>query len=129
MSTGNQDVVDLWNRILAVIAEKVPRGCFDIWFQPLRTLSFNGSVLQVTVPTETFHEAFAENYLDVLRQAAAEAAGAVIELRISTPDREPPNGERCAHEGKTQPLPVVRASELEAQVARPSWLIERFWTH
>ncbi len=129
MSTGNQDAVDLWNRILAVIAQKVPPGCFDTWFQPLRTLSFNGSVLQLTVPTETFHGAFAENYLDVLRQAASEAAGTVIELRISTPDRDPPNGERCGHEGKAQPLPVVRASELETQVARPSWLIERLWMH
>ena len=113
MSTGNQDVGDLWNRILAVIAEKVQPGCFDTWFQPLRALRLNGSVLQVTVPTETFHESFAENYMDLLRQAAVETAGTGIELRLSTPEPEPPHGEGCAHDGKVQPLPVVRASDLE----------------
>ena len=29
MSTGNQDVEDLWDRILAVIAVKVRPGCLD----------------------------------------------------------------------------------------------------
>jgi hypothetical protein len=129
MSTGTQDVGDLWNRILAVIAQKVQPGCFDTWFQPLRALKLNGSVLQVTVPTETFHDSFAANYLDLLRQAAVEAAGTGIELRLSTPEPEPPHGEGCAQDGKVQPLPVVRASDLETPVTQQSWLIERLWTH
>jgi hypothetical protein len=129
MSTGNQDVGDLWNRILAVIAEKVQPGCFDTWFQPLRALRVNGSVLQVTVPTETFHESFAENYMDLLRQATVETAGTGIELRLSTPEPEPPHGEGCAHDRKVQPLSVVRASDLETPATQQPWLIERLWTH
>jgi len=125
MNTGNQDVGDLWNRILAVIAEKVPPGCLDTWFQPMQALRLNGSVLQVTVPTETFRKVFVENYLDLLR----EAAGTGIELQLPTPDPEPPNVESCAHDGKVQPLPVVRASELETPACQQSWLIERLWTH
>ena len=129
MSTGNQDVGDLWNRILAVIAQKVQPGCFDTWFQPLRTRSFNGSVLQLTVPTKTFREVFVENYLDLLREAAVEAAGTGIELRLAIPEPEPPNGEGCENDRKVQPLPVVRASELETPACQQSWLIERLWTH
>jgi len=129
MSTGNQDVGDLWNRILAVIAPKVQPGCFDTWFQPLRTRSFNGSVLQLTVPTKTFREVFVENYLDLLREAAVEAAGTGIELRLAIPEPEPPNGEGCENDRKVQPLPVVRASELETPACQQSWLIERLWTH
>jgi AAA domain/DnaA N-terminal domain/Bacterial regulatory proteins, gntR family len=129
MSTGNQDVEDLWNRILAVIAAKVPPGCFDTWFQPLRALSLNGSVLQVTVPTGMFHKSFAENYMDLLCQAAMEVAGTGTELRLSIPEPETPYSEGRVHDEKVQPLPVVRASDLETSVCQQSWLIERLWSH
>jgi hypothetical protein len=129
MSEGNQDVGDLWNRILAVIAAKVQPGCFDTWFQPLRALSLNGSVLQVTAPTERFHQVFAENYLNILRQAAVEAARTGIELRLSIPEPEPSYSEGRVHDGKMQPLPVVRACDLETPVCQQSWLIERLWSH
>lgn len=129
MSERNQDVGDLWNRILAITAAKVPRGCFDTWFQPLRVLKLNGSVLQVTAPTEMFHQIFTENYLDILRQAAVEADRTGIELRLEIPELEPPNGEGCAHDRKVQPLPVVRACDLETPVCQQSWLIERLWSH
>jgi hypothetical protein len=129
MSAENQDVGDLWNRILAGVAAKIPTGCYDTWFRPLRVHRLNGSMWQVAVPTETFHDSFAENYLDLLRQVTMEVAGAGIELRLSTPEPEPASGEDCAHGEKVQPLPVVRASDLETPVCQQSWLIERLWTH
>ena len=129
MSAENQDVGDLWNRILAAVATMLPVGCYDTWFRPLRALRMNGSVLHVTVPNETFHAFFTENYLSLLRQAATETAGTGIELLLSTPEPEPPHGEGCAHDTKAQPLPVVRASDLETPVCQQSWLIERLWTH
>lgn len=129
MSAENQDVGDLWNRILAGVVAKIPTGCYDTWFRPLRAHRLNGSMLQVAVPTETFHASFAENYLGLLRQVTMEVACTGIELRISTPEPEPASGEDCAHGEKVQPLPVVRASDLETPVCQQSWLIERLWTH
>jgi hypothetical protein len=129
MSAENQDAGDLWNRILAGVAAKIPTGCYDTWFRPLRAHRLNGSMLQVAVPTETFHESFAENYLGLLRHVTMEVAGTGIELRLSTPEPEPASGEDRAHDGKVQPLPVVRASDLETPVCQQSWLIERLWTH
>jgi hypothetical protein len=118
---------DLWTRILAAIAPKVPAGCFDTWFRPLKPSSLNGLVLHVTLPSESFHAAFIANYPDLLHQAAIEAAGVKIELHLSIAESEPLQGEGCAV--KAQPLPVVRASEIETPVHRQSWLIDRLWTH
>jgi hypothetical protein len=129
MSAEDQDAGELWNRIQASIATKVPHGCFDTWFRPLRALSLNNSVLQVTVPTETFHKSFAENYMDLLRQITMEVAGTGTELRLSTPEPEPASSEDCTHGEKAQPLPVVRASDLETPTTQQSWLIERLWSH
>lgn len=127
MSPDDQDAADLWNRIMASVAAKVSAGCLTTWFRPVNVLRLEDLVLELEVPTETFREAFAEHYLDILRQAATETAGAPIEVRLLTPEQ--PKVEGCAHENSAQPLPVVRASELETPVRQQSWLIERLWTH
>jgi len=120
--------VDLWNRIMAGVAGKVSADCFNTWFLPLNLLSFEGLVLELEAPTETFRAAFAEHYLDILRPVAAEVAGAPIEIRLLTPLPKQPKPEGGA-QNSAQPLPVVRASELETPPRQQSWLIERLWTY
>jgi hypothetical protein len=99
----------------------------DTWFHPLRVLRWDGSVLELTTPTERFRASFAENYLGLLDQVAKEVAGSGIEIRLSPCEPEPLDGEGCAR--RAQPLPVVRAADLECPVHKQSWLIERLWTH
>jgi hypothetical protein len=118
---------NLWHRILESIAPKVPTGCFDTWFRPLKPLSLDGSVLHVTVPSEFFRAVFSANYQDLLHQVAIEAAGDNIELHLSIAESEPLQDKGWAQ--KAQPLPVVRASEIETPVHQQSWLIDRLWTH
>jgi hypothetical protein len=118
---------NLWNRILAAITTKVSAGCFETWFRPLKPSSLDGSVLQVTLPGESFRVAFTANYRDLLHQTAMDEAGFKIELCLSIAESELLQDEGCAQ--KAQPLPVVRASEIETPVHRQSWLIDRLWTH
>jgi hypothetical protein len=127
MSDESREARDLWDRILARVSAKVSPACFDTWFRPLKPLGMEGPVLEVAVPNETFCAGIKENYLAVLRQAISEAAGTGMELRLSSSEPQPPQDGGCAH--KAQPLPVVRASELEVPVRQQSWLIERLWTH
>jgi hypothetical protein len=129
MSEENRDAGELWNRIKASIATNVPPGSFDTWFRPLSPLRWDGSVLELTTPNETFRASFAQHFLDLLLQVATEVAGSGIEIRLSSREPEQSHGEGCAHHIKAQPLPVVRAYDLESPIDRPSWLIERLWTH
>jgi len=129
MSEENRDAGELWNRIQASIATNVSPGSLDTWFRPLSALRWDGSVLELTVPNETFRASFAERYLDLLLQVATEVVGSGIEIRLSSREQEQSHGEGCAHHTKAQPLPVVRASDLESPIHRQSWLIERLWTH
>jgi len=127
MTGENQDAATLWNRIHESIAANMPPGCFDTWFRPLRVLRLDACVLELTTPTETFREFFTKNHLGRLRQAATEIAGSEIEIRLSVHDSQ--HSEGCTHDTRAQPLPVVRASDLEIPVHQQSWLIERLWTH
>jgi hypothetical protein len=84
-------------------------------------------VLELEVPSEAFRAAIAENYLNLLAQTAAEVVGSQIEIRISSCKPELSDLQGCAQ--TAQPLPVVRASDIDALIHKPSWLIERLWTN
>lgn len=127
MSEEHQDAGELWNRIQANIVARVSPGCMDTWFRPLRALRLDGSVLELTTPTEIFRASFAENHLGLLNQVAKEVAGSEIEIRLSSCEPDPSDGEGCAQ--RARPLPVVRAADLKSPIHRQSWLIERLWTH
>jgi len=127
MSTESRVAQELWDRILAGISTRVSPACFDTWFRPLRPLKLDGCVLEVTTPNETFCASIQENFPGILHQAASEVIGTEVEVRLSSPEPEPLQGGGCVR--KAQPLPVVRASDLEVPVRQRSWLIERLWTH
>jgi hypothetical protein len=118
---------ELWNQIQASITGQVSRGCWETWFRPLRALELNQSVLELEVPSESFRDAIAKNYLNLLTRTAVEVVGSRIEIRLSCCQSELSNAQGCAQ--TAQPLPVVRASDIESITHKPSWLIDQLWTH
>jgi hypothetical protein len=118
---------ELWIRIQASIADHVSTGCWETWLRPLRALKLDQSVLELEAPSEAFRAAMAENYLDLLAKTAVEAVGSQIEIRLSCRQSELSDVQGCAQ--MAQPLPVVRASDIEPITHKPSWLIDQLWTH
>ncbi|MFN2190670.1 MAG: AAA family ATPase [Candidatus Promineifilaceae bacterium] len=125
MNAENKKAENLWDRILASIASKVPAGCYDTWFRPLKALSLNGSELEVIFPNETFRASFIKSHLDLLREIAIEVADAGIEFCFSVQQESSKEDEACNLQA--QPLPVVRASDITTADCQQSWLIERLW--
>jgi hypothetical protein len=116
---------ELQDRILAGVAAAVSAECFDTWFRPLGPLLLEGGVLKVTVPNETFRAALSGHHAGLLREAAEQAAGVPgLELSICVQEEE----SCAAGNSRTVPLPVVRASALQAPARRATWLIEHLWT-
>jgi hypothetical protein len=118
---------ELWNRIHASIAGQVSTGCWETWIRPIRALNLDQSVLELEVPSEAFRAAIAKNYLDLLTKTAAAIVGSRIEIRLLCCQSELSNVQGCAQ--RAQPLPVVRASDIEPINHKPSWLIDQLWTH
>jgi hypothetical protein len=120
-------VQELWNRTQANISGRVSTGCWETWLRPLRALRLDQSVLELEVPSETLRTVIAENYLDLIAEAAAEVAGCRIEIRLCSCKPDLSDVQGCAQ--AAQPLPVVRASDIESITRKPSWLIDQLWTH
>jgi hypothetical protein len=118
---------ELWNQIRASIDGQVSTGCWETWLRPIRALKLDQSVLELEVPSEAFRAAIAENYLSLLTKTAAEVVGSRIEIRLSCCQSELSNVHGYAQ--AAQPLPVVRASDIEPITHKPSWLIDQLWTH
>jgi len=118
---------ELWSQIQTRIAGQVSAGCRETWFRPIQALTLVQSVLELEVPSEAFRATIAENYLNLLTEAAAEAVGNRIEIRLSCCQSELSNMQGCVQ--TAQPLPVVRASDIESITHKPSWLIDQLWTH
>jgi hypothetical protein len=118
---------DLWNRIQESIVGQVSTGCCETWLRPLRAVRLDQSVLELEAPSEAFKAAIAENYLDLIVEAVAKVAGSRIEIRLSSCKQDLSDLHGCAQEA--QPLPVVRASDIESLTCKPSWLIDQLWTH
>jgi hypothetical protein len=127
MNAEDKEAENLWGRILAGVVSKVPVGCYDTWFRPLKALQSNGSELEVIFPNQTFRLSFTKNYLDLLRKIAIEVAGAGIKFRFSV--RQESSEEEAACDCRVQTLPVVRASDITTPDCQQSWLIERLWVH
>jgi hypothetical protein len=118
---------ELWNRIQATLADQVSSGCLETWFRPVRPLNLDPSGLELEAPSEAFKATIVENYLNIIHEAAAETIGSRIEIRFSCRPSEFSAVPGCAQ--TAQPLPVVRASNIESSTQKPSWLIDSLWTH
>jgi len=120
---------NLWQRILAAIAAQVSPACYETWFVPLQARETDGSRLEIVFPNQAFRASFCENYQDRLLQVAGQVAGDGMKIGFSVSVPETPNSNGGAYDGKVEPLPVVRASELKIPDRRQRWLIDHLWSH
>ena len=74
---------ELWHQIQASIAGQLSTGCWETWIRPIRALKLDQSVLELEVPSESFRDAIAKSYLNLLNISAAEVVGSQIEIRLS----------------------------------------------
>jgi hypothetical protein len=109
----------VWPAVLAALAKKLSPQCLETWFRPAAITACNETTCELTVPNDTFRQAILENYSGVLTAALVDVFGTPRQLKISIREDE-----RTA--GGPHPLPVVRASELEAREGA-QWLIEKLW--
>ena len=59
----------VWNECLNIIKDLVPTQSFKTWFEPIKCVKLNGSVLTIQVPSQFFYEWLEEHYVAILRKA------------------------------------------------------------
>lgn len=72
-----------WENCLHYIQKRIPSQSFKTWFEPIKSLTLNGNVLTIQVPSRFFYEWLEENYVQLLRTAIQGQIGAEGRLEYS----------------------------------------------
>ena len=67
--------ISVWNNCLRIIEQIIEPKKFDMWFKPLKPVSFQDSTLTIEVPTDFFREYLEDLYLDVLKKTLRRVIG------------------------------------------------------
>lgn len=78
LSTPN--VTNIWSNCLKEIKQVINDQSFQTWFQPIKPVKFENSVLTIEVPSQFFYEWLEENYVGVLSQAIKSELGSSASL-------------------------------------------------
>jgi chromosomal replication initiator protein len=81
------DHVQIWQQCLARIKEHVNPQSFKTWFEPIRPLRLEGSVLTIQVPNKFFYEWLEEHYVVILKNAIQVEIGSEAQLEYLIPKK------------------------------------------
>ena len=118
----NKTVGTIWNEALEFIKDNVDEQCYDTWFNPIKPIKTQGSVLTVQVPSKFFYEYLEENYIQLLKAAITKCLGEGAKLVYSIvlensydnstpPTMKLPSSGRRKHKPQSVNMPVALANE------------------
>src|SRR5438093_7652846 len=79
--------MNIWDRILSSLQQKINRQSFNTWLKPTQQLTFADGTLHVEVPSLLFADWINRNYLPLIQESAREIEGS--ELRLHFTSRQP----------------------------------------
>lgn len=74
---------EVWNNCLEIIKDNVTYQSFKTWFEPIKPLKLEGTVLTIQVPSQFFYEWLEEHYISLLRKTIRKELGAEGRLEYS----------------------------------------------
>jgi chromosomal replication initiator protein len=84
------EIKDLWNKTLSAIEEKIPSQGFEMWFKPIRLISFSNEEAVLEVPNRFFKEWIEERYYTLVTETLerfSEKKGLLLKISISKRDK------------------------------------------
>jgi chromosomal replication initiator protein len=66
---------DIWNNCLKIIKDNVSLQSYKTWFDPIKSVRLEDSVLTIQVPSQFFYEWLEEHYITLLRKTIKKELG------------------------------------------------------
>ena len=89
----------IWNTAQEHLRVKLSRDTFNMWFAPLRPCFVDGQQLTIEAPNEFCEVWLKDNYLSLLQDAVAVAAGCRLQVKFKVANARPrrrPRGDGAA---------------------------------
>ncbi len=99
-----QDHKLVWNSCLQIVRDIIHPQSFKTWFEPIKAVRLNGSVLTIEVPSHFFREYIEEHFVDLLSKALRRELGKEAKLEYSV---------RVVSGGETVTVPQQTTQEIK----------------
>lgn len=127
----NEHVV--WGQCLDIIQNSVNPQSFKTWFEPIKAVKLENSVLTIQVPNKFFYEWIEENYVDLLRVALQKVVGenASLEYQILVDNHRKIGKTKEFYESPqdeiTNPfvIPGIKKVKVDSQL-NPKYIFDNF---
>jgi chromosomal replication initiator protein len=78
-----KDFLQVWNNCLDIIKDNVSEQGFKTWFEPIKAVRLDKSVLTIQVPSQFFYEWLEEHYVSLLKRIIRKELGPEGSLEYS----------------------------------------------
>ena len=102
-----QDHKLVWNSCLQIVRDIIHPQSFKTWFEPIKPVRLNGSVLTIEVPSHFFREYIEEHFVDLLSKALRRELGKEAKLEYSV---------RVVSGGETVTVPQQTTQEIKNNI-------------
>jgi chromosomal replication initiator protein len=108
----------IWNTAQEHLRVKLSRDTFNMWFAPLRACAMDGHNLTVETPNEFSEVWLKDNYLTLMQDAVAVAAGCRLQVKFKVANAlTPPPAPAAVH---AAPSPAAKAKSADTASDRAS---------
>jgi len=76
--------MNIWDRILSSLQQKINRQSFNTWLKPTQQLAFAEGILHVEVPSLLFADWINRNYLPLIQESVREIEGGDLRLHFTS---------------------------------------------
>lgn len=89
----NNNHESVWNNCLKIIKDNVTPQGYKTWFEPIKPVKIQDSVLTIQVPSQFFYEWLEEHYIDLLKKTIRKELGTegMLEYNIIMESQHNPN--------------------------------------
>jgi len=108
----------IWHSAQEHLRVKLSRDTFNMWFAPLRPCVVEGQQLTMEAPNEFCEVWVKDNYLGLLQDAVAVAAGCRLQVKFRVPHASPPPG--AAPVPTPVPAPAAATAPSKIKHADPA---------
>ncbi|MCU0329285.1 MAG: chromosomal replication initiator protein DnaA, partial [Chitinophagales bacterium] len=78
-----QNVHEIWEKALEVIKSNLREQEFEIFFKPIKPLSYINCVFKIEVPSQFFYEWIEEHYVDLMRKTLEMQLGEKVNIEYN----------------------------------------------
>ena len=109
---SEQAALEAWAHILDRAREDLPETTLVMWFSDVRPIALSDVALSLSVPSQLVRERLQHNHLQLMEEAAADAAGRPVKIEIGVDEglRTEPEEGLDAEDDRSGPPPAAFAA-------------------